>query len=203
MGSLKRPPLAGSRRSRVQWGQAGDDPKRPLRQALISTILGEMNSLKNYYSRMSWQAVALLAAGLFFCSAALLAADSDEANIEKTYYAWVRATNDRDIVRWSTFLAPGAFFAPPGIMPLDSEEAILNFYRDSFADPEFSLDCELLAVDVAESRDMAWARGTCRATFTDSYGQRAKGTSRWFKIWLKQTDGSWKCRINTWNYEGG
>ncbi len=72
----------------MQWGQAGDDPKRPLRQALISTILGEMNSLKNYYSRMSWQAVALLAAGLFFCSAALLAADSDETNIEKTYYAF-------------------------------------------------------------------------------------------------------------------
>jgi uncharacterized protein (TIGR02246 family) len=139
---------------------------------------------------------------LALCSAALPAAESDEANIEETYNAWVRATNDRDIEQWSTFLAPDAFFAPPGVAPLDSEESILNFYRKSFADPEFSLDCALLAVDVAESRDMAWASGTCRATFTDSNGERAKGTSRWFKIWLRQTDGSWKCRINTWNYDG-
>jgi len=151
---------------------------------------------------MSWQAVALVTAGLFFFSAALLAADSEETNIEETYYAWVRATNDKNIEQWSTFLAPSAFFAPPGVMPLDTEEAILDFYRESFADPEFSLDCEQLAVDVAESQDMAWARGTCRATFTDSNGQKTMGTSRWFKIWLRQTDGSWKCRINTWNYEG-
>jgi ketosteroid isomerase-like protein len=32
------------------------------------------------------------------------------------------------------------------------------------------------------------------------YYQKASGTSRWFKVWLKQADGSWKCRVNTWDY---
>lgn len=139
---------------------------------------------------------------LFFAPVAI-AADSDETLIEETYNAWVHAANAKDIESWSLFLAPSAVFVPPGVPPLETEEAILNFYKDSFADPEFSLDCQQLSVDIAKSADMAWARGICRATFTDPNGQKAIGTSRWFKIWIKQTDGSWKCRFNTWNYEGG
>ncbi len=135
-----------------------------------------------------------------FYSAAF-ATDSDELSIQETYSAWVETVKAKNIKEWSSFLAPNALFMPPGIPPLATEEAILEYYQKSFADPEFSLNCKQLDVHVAESRDVAWARGICEATFTDPSGQRANGTSRWFKIWLKQPDGSWKCRVNTWNYE--
>ena len=127
-------------------------------------------------------------------------ADTNENLIERTYNEWVQATNAKDIERWSSFLAANAFFLPPGVPPLETEEAILNFYLESFADSAFSLDCQQLAVDVASSGETAWARGVCRATFTDANGQMADGTSRWVKVWLKQPDGSWKCQVNTWNY---
>ncbi len=120
--------------------------------------------------------------------------------IEKTYYRWVEATNARDIEQWSSFLDPKAVFLPPGVQPLATREAIVDYYRDLFADPNFALDCEQLAVDVARSAEMAWARGVCLATFTNADGQAANGKSRWVKVWLKQGDGSWKCRLNTWNY---
>jgi ketosteroid isomerase-like protein len=132
-----------------------------------------------------------------------IAAESEEALIAETYNAWVRATNAKDIKAWSLFLAPGAEFAPPGVPLLQTREAILNFYEKSFADPEFSLDCRQLRVDIAKSAEMAWTSGICKMSFTDPNGQKANGISRWFKIWLKQPDGSWKCRLNTWNYEDG
>ena len=139
--------------------------------------------------------VSLVSIGPTSCAAV-----TDKEEIERTYNAWVQATNDKDLKKWSTFLAPDAYFSPPDTSPLTTEEAILNYYRDSFADPEFSLDCQQLEVHVADSGDMAWARGICSATFTNPEGERAKGVSRWFKVWVKRPDGSWQGRVNTWKY---
>jgi ketosteroid isomerase-like protein len=148
------------------------------------------------------RAVILLGAGLalgWFSVAG--AADEDGLRIEETYNAWVRTVNAKDIEKWSSFLARNAYFTPPDSPSLTTEAAILNHYRELFSDPEFSLDCKQLEVEVADSAEMAWARGTCSATFTDSDGNVGHGKSRWFKVWVKQSDGSWKCRINTWNNE--
>jgi len=125
--------------------------------------------------------------------------ESDEAIIEKTYQAWTEATNAKDIKLWATFLAPNPMFMPADAPPLDTREAILDYYRASFADPNFSLDCQQLSVEVAESKDMAWATGICRATFSDARGDTAAGASQWLKIWLKQDDDLWKCRVNVWD----
>ena len=147
-------------------------------------------------------ALLILLAAVICIAPVLFAAESEEGLIEKTYDEWVQVTNTKDIDRWWTFVAPGAVFTPPGEPVLRTEEAIRGFYEKSFADPNFSLDCKQLSVEIAESGDMAWARGSCKATFTDPNGQAASGNSRWFKIWLKQTDGSWKCKVNIWNVGG-
>jgi ketosteroid isomerase-like protein len=114
---------------------------------------------------------------LAFASAAFsnaLAAETDEQSIHETYKAWVEATN------------------------LASTEEVISYYARSFADPRFSLDCRQEYVDVSESGEMAWSRGECKATFTGPDGNEASVTSRWLKVWIKQSDGSWRCRVNTW-----
>jgi len=146
--------------------------------------------------------VSILCSGLMLCLGPVAsAADDDVARIEETYNAWVRATNARDIEEWSTYLASNAYFVPPDAPSLSTEEAILDYYRRSFSDPEFFLDCKQLEVEIADSAEMAWARGTCEITFTSAEGDVGHGKSRWFKVWVKQSDGSWRCRINTWNNE--
>jgi len=130
----------------------------------------------------------------------IYAAETDETKIENTYIAWVQATNEKDLEKWASFLAPDAYFLPPDSDPLTTADAILDYYRDSFADPEFSLDCEQQEVHVADSGEMAWARGICKATFTNPEGNKTSGKSRWFKVWVKQFDGSWLGRVNTWKY---
>ena len=138
---------------------------------------------------------------MFLAVSAASAADSDEQAIKRTYKAWVEATNEKDITKWASFLAKDPYFSPADTAPLASREAILNYYKKSFSDPEFSLDCKQLEVHVSQSGDMAWSRGVCKATFTGPDGNKASGPSRWLKVWTKHPDGSWKGRINSWKFE--
>ncbi|MDH4055339.1 MAG: DUF4440 domain-containing protein [Gammaproteobacteria bacterium] len=128
------------------------------------------------------------------------AADSDESSIHDTYNAWVEASNERDIEKWSTFLAENPYFSPADSPPISGTEEVIDYYKRSFADPWFSLDCEQEQVEVSASGEMAWSSGICKATFTGPGGEKARGRSRWFKVWVKQSDGSWRCRVNTWKY---
>ena len=133
--------------------------------------------------------------------AEVVAEDTAESVIESTYNAWVKTTNNKDLESWSQFLAANAIFVPPGVPSLTTREAILDYYRKAFADPNFALDCQQLSVEVSQSGELAWAHGICRASFTGSSDQKEYGTSRWFKVWLRQPDASWKCSVNTWNYQ--
>ena len=139
----------------------------------------------------------LLAFSIAACSTAL-SAETDEQLIHETYRAWVEITNEKDIEKWSAFLAKKPYFHPANSAPLVGADEVIRYYEQSFADPRFSLDCKQEYVDVSASGDMAWSSGRCRATFTGPDGNEASGTSRWLKVWIKQSDGSWRCRVNTW-----
>lgn len=123
--------------------------------------------------------------------------------IENAYNEWVEAANSKDIDRWSAFLAPNSVFLPPSHRPLETNEEIVEYYIALFQDPLFKLQCKQINVQVADSGELAWARGTCRGTFTDSIGEMQHGSSKWTKVWIRLSNGSWKCRLNTWNYDGG
>jgi ketosteroid isomerase-like protein len=138
---------------------------------------------------------------LFLAVSVAYAAESDVQAIERTYKAWVEATNEKDITKWSSFLAQDPYFSPADAPPLTSTEAVLVYYKKSFSDPEFALDCEQYEVHVSHSGDMAWSRGVCKTTFTGPDGNKESGSSRWLKVWTKYPDGSWKGRINSWKFE--
>ena len=134
------------------------------------------------------------------CGSVSNAADHEERAIHETYKAWVQAANDKDIAKWSTFLADDPYFDPADSPPLTSTKEVIDYYKESFSDRWFSLKCLQEQVELSESGEMAWARGTCNATFAGPDGQKATGTSRWFKVWMRQSDGSWRGRVNTWKY---
>ena len=123
---------------------------------------------------------------------------SEESSIHHTYLAWGEATDDKDIEKWSTFLADEPYFAPADSRPLTSTDEVIAYYERAFTDPLFSLDCKQEYVEVSESAKMAWSRGKCNFTYTGAEEERASGTSRWLKVWIKQSDGAWRCRVNSW-----
>jgi ketosteroid isomerase-like protein len=129
--------------------------------------------------------------------------DEDIAAIHQAYSDWTDATNAKDIQTWSVFLGHDPFFAPPDHPALETREEVLQFYMDLFADPDFViLDCKQLDITVAKSRDMAWSRGKCVATFHNGDNADLKIPSKWNKVWIKDASGKWKCRLNTWNGNG-
>jgi uncharacterized protein (TIGR02246 family) len=128
------------------------------------------------------------------------AAESEEQAINDAYSAWVEAANEKDIAKWSKFLADDPYFVPADSPPLTGTKEVIDYYKRLFADFWFSLDCEQQKVEVTESGEMAWAHGICNATFTGPDGNKANSTSRWLKVWIKQSDGSWRGRVNEWQY---
>lgn len=125
-----------------------------------------------------------------------------ERAIAEAYAAWVETVNEKDIEAWSSYLAPGAIFFPPDSPVLPDRSAILDFYSELFADPQFSLDCRLERVDVAAAEDMAWGHGYCESSFTDTDGRIANGSTKWVKVWKRLPNGEWKCAVNSWNATG-
>jgi ketosteroid isomerase-like protein len=135
---------------------------------------------------------------LFSCSKGSHTADHTTI-INKLYKDWVQITNSKDINSWSGFLSPDAVFLPPESGPLESIVEIKNYYIKLFQDPNFKLDCNQIFLEVAESEDLAWSRGFCKSTFSNADGDVEKGSSKWTKVWVRMSDGSWKCKLNTWN----
>jgi len=129
------------------------------------------------------------------------AANTEEQLIERTYEAWEEAANEKDISKWSSFLAEDPYFSPADSPPLTSRAAILDYYQKLFSDPAFSLECEQLEVHVSRSGDMAWSRGVCNGTSTGADGNKVNGSSRWLKVWARQPDGSWRGQVNSWKFE--
>lgn len=128
--------------------------------------------------------------------------DADRQAIEAAYAAWARAADAKDMDTWITFLAPDALFLPPDSPALRTTEAIRQFYSRLFADPLFTIKCKSQKVDVSASRDMAWATGTCEATFSGPNGEASGASTKWLKVWRRQPDDKWKCAVNTWNSVG-
>ena len=107
----------------------------------------------------------------------VLSAESDEQLIQETYRAWVEITNEKDIEKWSAFLAKKPYFHPADSPPLVGADEVIRYYEQSFADPRFSLDCKQERIDVSASGDMAWSSGRCKATFTGPDGNEASGSN--------------------------
>jgi len=150
---------------------------------------------------MRWTLRTLVIIGMILPSLADAGDDSIDhaAAILSAYNKWAETTNAKDIDQWSTFLAPEAVFFPSDGPALDSNEAIVSYYLKLFDDPNFTLDCAQSFIEVFESNDVAWARGTCKATFSLPDGRVGRGSSKWAKIWVRLESGEWKCRLNTWN----
>lgn len=53
----------------------------------------------------------------------------DARFITDAYNEWERSTHARDIEWWSSFVAPNAVFLPPDSPPLESIDAIRDYYE--------------------------------------------------------------------------
>jgi ketosteroid isomerase-like protein len=132
------------------------------------------------------------------------AAKADTAAISEAIKADEKKWSDefqdkaRNVDTLTSHYASDAFFIAPGIGPTTGIADIRKAYEAGLKDPNFNLSFSADKVDVAESGDMATARGRFTETSTDPATKKSRsGSGTFLTVYRKQSDGSWKA-VEDW-----
>ena len=105
----------------------------------------------------------------------------------------IAAFEARDPVRIASLYADDATFVTPGREPIAGRNAVAEVMAEDLKDPGFSLDLLGQATGVAASGDLAYARGTFQASFTNPQSKQVNSIGGTFlQIFRKRGDGSWE-----------
>ena len=88
---------------------------------------------------------------------------------------------------------------PPNDTVATSKDSIRKAVGELLALPGLSVKWQTTKVEVAQSGDIAYTYGTYQLTMKDPKGKPMAEHGKYVEIWKKQSDGSWKCAIDTWN----
>ena len=143
-------------------------------------------------------AALLLAAG---CNTAPPAPDTKAAEeaVRKADADWVKAAQSKKVDEWVAFYADDAVALPANDKTVVGKDAIRKPIADLLGLPGLSITWAPTKVEVAKSGELAYLYGTYQMSFNGPDGKPATDNGKMVEIWKKQTDGSWKCIVDTWS----
>jgi uncharacterized protein (TIGR02246 family) len=112
---------------------------------------------------------------------------------------WSRAASTDSVEKTLSFWAEDAVILPPGQAPVIGKAAIRQMVEGMSNIPGFKISWEPLSAYVSESGDLAYILEQNQITMNDSTGKPITEYNKAVTIWKKQTDGSWKNVVDTWN----
>jgi uncharacterized protein (TIGR02246 family) len=122
-----------------------------------------------------------------------------EATIRQLDADWVKAAATHRADAWTAFYSDDAVVLPPN-EPTASDKASIHESMEAFLSlPALDVSWSLTKVIVATSGDLAYAYGTYKTSAKDEKGNPFTDNGKVLEIWRKQSDGSWKCVVDTWN----
>jgi ketosteroid isomerase-like protein len=143
----------------------------------------------------------LLLAGLVACHPHRAPADSanaeaDSESIRTQATAWFQAIAEKDLEKTLSFYASDAQYLAAGRPAASTAEERRRYWTEDYATPGFSSDEKTTKIEVAESRDLAYQRGTYVLRVQDGRGKLTQSTGKFVVVWKKQSDGTWKAIID-------
>jgi len=117
---------------------------------------------------------------------------ADEAALKKLDDEWSKATGSRDVEKMISYYSDDAMVMLPNIPTLTGKESIRTFWS-SMLDSGFSGGWNATKVEVARSGDLAYVTGSYQFNDNEGGGKSMTDKGRYFAVWKKQADGSWKC----------
>jgi uncharacterized protein (TIGR02246 family) len=110
--------------------------------------------------------------------------------------AWI----SKDIEKALGFFANDAILMFPNMPAIVGKDNIRAYIKASFADPAFTVQYQIIGVDVAQSGDLGYTQGTLTSATTDpKTGKVVTDRGKWLTVRRKQADGSWKIVRDTWS----
>ena len=118
---------------------------------------------------------------------------ADEAALKKLDDEWSKATGARDVEKMISYYSDDAMVMLPNIPMLTGKESIRAFWNSMLDSPGFSGGWNATKVEVARSGDLAYINGNYEFKENDGGDKPMTDKGKYFEVWKKQADGSWKC----------
>ena len=123
---------------------------------------------------------------------------ADEAAIRKADAEWSKSAQPGQVDAWMSFYSPDAVVEPPNAKIATTPDSIRQNIAGLLGLPGLSLHWEAQKVEVARSGDLAYLRAAYELTATSPTGKPFTEHGKTLEIWKKQSDGAWKCAVDTW-----
>jgi ketosteroid isomerase-like protein len=125
-----------------------------------------------------------------------------EAAIRKSDAEWAAAAKTASVDAWMAFYAADAVVMAPDVQIARDRELVRQTVTNLLALPHLSIAWHPVKVEVAASGDLAYLIGAYELSYDDARAARVSDQGKLLEIWRKQSDGSWKCIVDTWNSDG-
>jgi ketosteroid isomerase-like protein len=122
-----------------------------------------------------------------------------EAAIRKSDAEWAAAAKTASVDAWMAFYSADAVLMAPDVQITSDHDLIRQTVTSLLALPHLSIEWHPIKVEVAASGDLAYLIGAYGLRYDDARGARISDQGKLLEIWRKQTDGGWKCIVDTWN----
>ena len=124
---------------------------------------------------------------------------ADEAAVRKADADWAAAGQSKQVDAWVAFYSDDAVVLPPNDKAATGKDSIRKTVGDLLALPGLSVSWKAAKVEVARSGDIAYIQGTYELGMNGPKGKPMSDHGKYVEVWKKQTDGNWKCAVDTWN----
>jgi ketosteroid isomerase-like protein len=149
---------------------------------------------------------SLTAASLFVCRPIFPAPSGDlaaaEAAVRRADADWAAAAGSAGVDAWMGFYGADAIVLLPDDRLASGREPVRDAVTHLLTLPRFSVAWHPIKVEMARSGDLAYLIGAYELRFGDSRGLPLSDRGRHLELWKKQTDGAWKCIVDTWISDG-
>ena len=124
---------------------------------------------------------------------------ADETAIRSLDEQWSATAAKNDLEGTLAFYAEDAVLLPPNTPIANDRKSI----RESWAGllgPNTAVSWKVSKVEVAKSGELGYLYGTYQLSIKDPKGGPAiTDTGKILEVWKKQSDGKWKCSVDTYN----
>lgn len=124
---------------------------------------------------------------------------SDEATLRRLDDEWSKAAGAKDIEKTVSFYSDDAIVLVPNSPLLKTKEQIRTLWTGMFSIPGFGGSWKPEKIEIAKSGDLAYITGRYEINEADPSGKPLTDNGNYLEIWRKQSDGNWKCVVDTFS----
>jgi len=142
--------------------------------------------------------------GLGFCSAGMSAPAfgtdlaAAEAAVRRADSAWVAAASTRNVDAWLASYAADAIVLLPHEQLTSGQDLVRASVRRLLSRPQVVIEWRPIKVDVDSKGDIAYVLAAYELR-SEAPGVVARERGKVLEIWRAQSDGTWRCIVDTWN----